>query len=215
MAELKNRIGLPLLALAFVIASCGADSSIEATGITATSEVGGSGGSMEMTEGPGLVPEATPLISQLTAAPDQMSDADLVTILEQAKLTKSWGCGLGFRLSSEDQHVALFFYPNSENASESPVIFPDETWNASILIGNDLLANNCDDVIEPDEPEAYSVANWPLSAGTLTFTPPDDPTCVGASVVGTVEGAVVGTPTGEVSLGSLTIMNEAFGCFAG
>lgn len=215
MAQLKKRIGLPLLALALVVASCGADSSIEATGTTATSEVGGSGGSMEMTEGPGLVPEATPLISQLTAAPDQMSDADLVTILEQAELTKSWGCGLGFTLSSEDQHVALFLHPKSEIASESPVTFPDETWNASILIGNDLLANNCDDVIEPDEPEAYSVANWPLSAGTLTFAPPDDPTCVGESVVGTVDEAVVETPNGELSLGSLSITNEAFGCFAG
>ncbi len=215
MAHLKNRIGLPLLALAFVAASCGADSSIEATATTATSEAGGSGGSMEMTEGPGLVPEATPLISLLTAAPDQMSDADLVTILEQAELTESWGCGLGFTLSSEDQHVALFLYPMSENASESPVSFPDKTWNASIVIGNDLLANNCDDVIEPDEPEAYSVANWSLSAGTLTFTPPDDPTCVGASVAASLDGAVVETPTGELALGSLMIVNEAFGCFAG
>lgn len=215
MAELKNRIGLPLLGLAFVIASCGADSSIVATGTTGTTEVGGSDGSMEMTEGPGLVPEATPLISQLIAAPDQMSDDDLVSILEQAELTKSWGCGLGFTLSSEDQHVALFFYPMSENASKSPIAIPDESWNASIVIGNDLLANNCDDVIEPDEPEAYSVANWPLSAGTLTFTPPDDLTCVGASVVATVDDAVVKTPNGEVPLGSLTIVNDAYGCFAG
>ncbi len=80
MGQLNKRMGLPIAALAFVVASCGADSTIEATGTTVTSEGAGSVGSIEMTEGPGLVPEATPLISQLTTAPDQMSDADLVTI---------------------------------------------------------------------------------------------------------------------------------------
>lgn len=212
MDQLKRRLGLALAVMTLFVASCGADSTIDATG---GSETGETVGSIEMTEGPGLVPEGTPLISQLTAAPDQMSDADLVTILEQAELTESWGCGLGFALSSADQHVALYLTPRSDNPTQSLVTFPDDTWRASVVIGNDLLSNHCDDVIEAGEPEPYSVANWPLVAGTLTFTPPADPTCVGESVVGTIDGAVVETPTGELALGSLSTVNDAFGCFPG
>ncbi|MEZ5341101.1 MAG: hypothetical protein R2706_06535 [Acidimicrobiales bacterium] len=194
-------------ALAFVLSGCGADGTVTTVGAPTTT--------IESTSGPGLVGEPTPLVSQLTAAPDSLSSDELVAIARDAQLTVSWGCGLGFTLASADQHVALYLYPASNEATASPVSFPDPTWSGVLVVGNDLLSNHCDDVMEDDEPVPYQIAEWALGAGTLTFDAPADAITRPQSVTGELVGGVVDTPAGPFELEALTIVNDAFGLFAG
>jgi hypothetical protein len=159
-----------------------------------------------------VVDELTPAFDVSALPPDQ-----LVALLQEADLSMSWGCGLGFTLSSPDQRVALHLTPNDyETVPSSPAAFPDEAWQATIMIGKNLMVHHCDDVLEGWEPEAIFAAEWPLISGTLEFDPPESSSC---GAVGPVEailsGIVVETPEGPVDIGDLTVVNEAYGCFAG
>jgi hypothetical protein len=142
---------------------------------------------------------------------------ELVTMLRDADLSASWGCGLGFTVSSPDQRVALYLSPTEMRATpEPPISFPAAGWNASVAVGKNLLVNHCDDVIEGWEPEAVIAAEWPVISGTLDFEAPQGQGCGGIGPVeATLTGVVVETPEGPVELGDLTVVNEAYGCFAG
>ncbi|MEX0796463.1 MAG: hypothetical protein WD274_07200 [Acidimicrobiia bacterium] len=159
------------------------------------------------------------VVDELTPAFDvaALPADELVTMLQEADLSMSWGCGLGFTLSTPDQRVALYLSPNDyEAVPNSPVSFPDDAWQASVAVGKNLMANHCDDVLEGWEPEAVFAAEWPVISGTLEFEPPESASC---GAIGPVEanlsGIVVETPEGPVDLGDLTVVNEAYGCFAG
>ena len=159
------------------------------------------------------------VVDGLTPAYDlaALSSAELVTMLEEADLTMAWGCGLGFTLSTPDQRVALWLWPNDQaTVPNPPVNLSDGTWQASVAVGKNLMMNHCDDVIEGWEPEAVFAAEWPVISGTLEFGPPESVSC---GAIGPVEanltGIVVETPDGSVDLGDLAVVNEAYGCFAG
>ncbi len=142
---------------------------------------------------------------------------ELVALLDEADLSTSWGCGLGFTVSTPDQRVALWLFPTDQAAVPNPsVSLSDGAWQASVAVGKNLLVNHCDDVIEGWEPEAVFAAEWPVISGTLDFEPPEEPSC-GATgpVEASLTGIVVETPEGPIDLGDLTVVNEFYGCFAG
>ena len=159
------------------------------------------------------------VVDELTPAFDvaALPADELVAMLQESELTTSWGCGLGFTLSTPDQRVALYISPNDYEALPNPPIsFPDDAWRASIAVGKNLLANHCDDVLEGWEPEAVFAAEWPVITGTLEFEPPEAASCGPTGPVeATLTGIIVETPEGPVDLGDLTVVNEAYGCFAG
>lgn len=159
-----------------------------------------------------VVDEVTPAFD-VAALPAE----ELVAMLEEAELTMSWGCGLGFILSTPDQRVALYISPNDyEAVPNPPITFPDDAWRASVAVGKNLMVNHCDDVLEGWEPEAVFAAEWPVISATLKFEPPKTASCGGTGPVeADLTGVVVETPEGPVDLGDLTVFNEAYGCFAG
>lgn len=58
-------------------------------------------------------------------------------------------CGIGFAVSTEDQHVALVIHlGDTSDAVEVPVSLPDDRWVAEVVIGKHLMAQWCDDVVE-------------------------------------------------------------------
>ncbi|CAN5859181.1 hypothetical protein BH23ACT4_BH23ACT4_02770 [soil metagenome] len=159
------------------------------------------------------------VVDELTPAFDvaALSAGELVTMLQEADLTTSWGCGLGFTLSTPDQRVALYLYPTDHEASPNPPdSFPDDAWHASVAVGKNLMVNHCDDVLEGWEPEAVFAVEWPVVSGTLDFEPSEIGSCGAIDPVeATLTGIVVETSEGPVDLGDLTVVNEYYGCFAG
>lgn len=143
--------------------------------------------------------------------------AELVTMLRDADLSVSWGCGLGFTLSSPDQRVALHLSPSDfEALPDPPISFPTEEWTASVVVGKNLMVYHCDDVLEGWEPEPVFAAEWPVISGTLEFEPPETASCGAIGPVGAnLTGVVVETPEGPVDLGDLSVVNESYACFAG
>jgi len=194
---------------ALVLAGCADDSSIVSTNTEAPPTT-----LLEKLE-PEFAIERTPLWAQLTAAPDSLTDAELGLVVATTSLTESWDCGIGFTLASEDQHVAVYVSQSQPDATEPPIVLPDGSWDAWLVVGNDLLANHCDDVIEEGEPERVVVAQWPIIAGTLTFTPPSISECTAVPVTGSLEAAIADAPEGPIELGTLALVNNAFGCLAG
>lgn len=148
---------------------------------------------------------------------DALSPEQLANMLRGADFNTSWGCGLGFTISTADQRVALYLNPTDYDAVPvSPVSFASVDWEAEVVIGKNLLANHCDDVVEGWEPQPEVAATWALMSGTLDFEAPSGEPCgSGSPVIATLVDALVDTPQSPVELGDLTIVNDAYGCFAG
>ncbi len=148
--------------------------------------------------------------------PTELDDSEWREILETADLAVSWDCGLGFQLSTEDQRIALRIHPVDMEQPSPTANFPDPAWEADLIVGKHLQVNNCDDVIEGWEPVPQVVSVWPITGGSLSFVAPADSGCgMTGPVTATLEDITVTTPTGEVELGDLKAVNEAYGCFAG
>ncbi len=150
--------------------------------------------------------------------PENLDTGELSAMLEDANLEVSWGCGIGFAISSADQRVALFVRQTDfEVLADSPVIFPDSRWQGEVVIGKNLLIYNCNDAIEGWIPQPVEAVRWALVGGTLDFeAPPGDSLCSGGDpVTATLHGAQVETPLGIRDLGDLDMVNTAYGCFAG
>jgi hypothetical protein len=149
--------------------------------------------------------------------PAALSTDELVGMLTAADFTESWPCGYGFAASTADQRVGLVMYADSEPPATGTVSLPDTAWRADLLVGKDLFAQSCDDVIEFWEPATIITATWPLAAGTFELALPDTavPGCGANDVTTTLVGAMVDTPLGPISLPELDLANTAWGCFAG
>lgn len=131
-------------------------------------------------------------------------------------LEREWECGHGFWVGTEDQTAALRFHFGGETPAPE-VTLPDPDWEAVMLIGTDLYAEWCTDVIVDGEP--VPVVHWelPIVAGRLVIDgePPSAPF---ESTVLTVEasGLVVELPDGQrVPLGTITITNRSWGLLPG
>jgi hypothetical protein len=131
-----------------------------------------------------------------------------------------YGCGYGFWLGSPDQEVAVRFGADNESvaAGELPqrTTLPDDVWDATVLIGEDLYANWCDDVLEPGEPVPAVAERWPITAGTITLHAPAPADVCPHEVRATATGLEATRPDGvTVELGERELVNDGWGCFAG
>jgi hypothetical protein len=149
--------------------------------------------------------------------PALLTAEDWVALVEGADFTAAWGCGIGFAVSTADQHVALLVHADAMGqAIDSVVTLPHEQWSAQVLVGKQLMAQWCDDAVELWEPTPTVSGTWQITAGTLDFGPGTAPeTECNGTVTATLEGIRVDTPSGEIALGDLELVNQAFGCFAG
>lgn len=131
-----------------------------------------------------------------------------------------YGCGYGFWLGSPDGRVAVRFAADQDLAARGDLpreaTLPDPVWDATVLIGEDLYANWCDDVVVVGEPEPVVAEEWPVTAGTITLRDPgvaaDCPAEARATVAGLEATRADGT---TVELGSRELTNDTWGCFAG
>lgn len=158
-------------------------------------------------------------------------DADRVVVFEELdvlvedpaaiEVTEHHPCGFGFTAATADQHAALLVSPTTGTGlggapEGGSITLPDPGWNAMLRVGTDLMSNWCDDVLEPDEPTPVWYAEWPVTAGSLQFAPPDGPGCDGAPITADLVNLVVTTTDGtDLSFPELSITNAAWGCFAG
>ena len=149
--------------------------------------------------------------------PAVLTDEDWVALVESAELTKSWDCGIGFAVSTEDQRVALVVHATTTDDPVDRVVeLPDDRWSAQVQVGKHLMTQWCDDSIELWESTPTVSGTWQITAGTLDFGAGELPgtECDGTVTAG-LSGIRVETPEGEIALDDLQLVNEAFGCFAG
>jgi hypothetical protein len=145
-------------------------------------------------------------------------DVELVEQLTSATLDTHWPCGYGFAVSDAAQRVGLFVQPTTPEPPEpGTVTLPDERFTATVIVGEHLFVNHCDDVMEWFEPEQTRLAEWDVVSGRFDYRPEGvGGVCSQTPSVTTVLSEVrVATPTGPVALGPIELVNEAFGCFAG
>ncbi|MFO7960124.1 MAG: hypothetical protein R6U94_04160 [Nitriliruptoraceae bacterium] len=134
-------------------------------------------------------------------------------------MMEEYGCGYGFWLGSPDERVAVRLAAAPEIAAAGALSrvtdLPDDAWDATVLIGEDLYANWCDDVVEPGEPEPDVAEQWPMTAGTITLQSVPSADCP-TEVRGSVSGLEATRPDGTVvDLGERDVGNDTWGCFAG
>jgi len=134
------------------------------------------------------------------------------------ELTEDWGCGYGFSVSDKAQETMLQIdHVGDADQVAGTVTFPDPAWEGAVLVGTDLAANWCSDVI--DEPQAEVDETWTIVEGTLTFAgevPPSDGTSADQPVRAELTDVVVEGADGErVELGDLSLSNDSWGFFAG
>lgn len=145
--------------------------------------------------------------------PDSLAEADLP---EPAVLTQEWGCGFGFWLSNADQSVALRLAYTGEGSPPATTQLPSPLWEARLIIGTDLYANWCDDVIEADEPTP--VEHWvlPVVGGRIDVEGEAPEPFSGGELTFTADALVVELPDGtQVTWGDVAGRNSSWGFMAG
>jgi hypothetical protein len=152
----------------------------------------------------------------VTACSDnEVAEPTNAGIAADAELSEFWPCGVGFAASNADQTVALFVYSNNSEPNP-PITFPDPTWDARLVLGEDLLANHCDDVIEEGEPIPVIEEEWVINGGTLEFDDPGTGLCgAPGPVTGTLTGLTAENNDSTVDIGDVEVVNDSYGCFAG
>ena len=134
-------------------------------------------------------------------------------------LTETHHCGYGFYLGDGDQTWALkVTYRDFQAARAGEVpresALPGDSWYAELEAGQDLFANWCDDVLEPDEPTPEIRAVWNVSGDVEMTGLPDPGECGPATA--NLTGLEARNDTGDViSLGDLDVENALWGCLAG
>jgi hypothetical protein len=133
----------------------------------------------------------------------------------------SYGCGYGFWLGTPEQDVAVVLAVTDHEAASmgdvpERVSIPDDAWDATVLAGRDLFSNWCDDVLEPDEPEAVTREEWEITGGTITLHHPAPELGCQGGLTATLQGLEATRSDGTtVDLGDREVTNETWGCFAG
>lgn len=134
-------------------------------------------------------------------------------------LTTEWGCGNGFWISNPQQTAALHLSYRGEGRPDRQVELPHPAWEAAVVLGENIHANWCDDVLEPGEPVAEEQARLPVVAGQLALVGDiPDGTGGGGGHSATLEASdlEVALPNGaRQPLGSITITNSNWGLVAG
>ncbi len=127
--------------------------------------------------------------------------------------TDDYPCGEGFWAATPTQQAALLIPLRTGDAEVTAGTDDLATVeNAELRLGHDLMANWCDDVIEPGEPEPDVTASWAIVGGTITVEIDDAAGTATAELRRVVARRSDGT---EVLLGDATITNDAWAVYAG
>lgn len=150
--------------------------------------------------------------------------APAVGKVAEARLEVHHGCGHGLFAGTRDQTVALRLawrgdaLPAIEPASfeMGPYTLPHEDWEGEVLVGADLYANWCDDVVVAGDPEPDVAETWPVTGGELAITVHPGRGPCGPLVEGTVTDLEVRSRDGAtVTVPAVDLLNDAWGCMAG
>lgn len=134
-----------------------------------------------------------------------------------AAMTDTYGCGYGFWIGNPSQTAALRFQYLGDDGRAADAELPDPRWSAELLVGTDLYANWCDDVIGPDEPEPRVTARYEIVGGSIAIIgePPGEPF---QPTELTLEASGLEVRTDErtsETIGDVVIVNSSYGVFAG
>lgn len=138
--------------------------------------------------------------------------------LADVKLTESYPCGYGFHGSNAAQTVGVTLEIDPSDGRPAAVTtLPDPQWTATLLRGEHLFANWCNDLVAPGTPERVVAESLPIVEGTITI---DGPVPAfdhyGAEVAATLTGLVVEQPDGtRVELSDAELVNTNWGGAAG
>lgn len=138
--------------------------------------------------------------------------------LAQVELTESYPCGRGFQGSNAAQTVGLtaeFVAPSGD--PDATVTLPDPAWDVTVLRGEHLFANWCNDVVAPGDPQRRLTASFLVVAGTITFVgPAPGPDAHTDRFSALLTDLVVEKPDGtRVTLPDVDLVNESWGGAAG
>ncbi len=136
-------------------------------------------------------------------------------------LTQTWGCGHGFWMSDQEQTMGLLIDTGGVDQTAltagTPVDLPDEQWRATVMLGENLFANWCNDVVDETTPQPVITAEFEVTAGTVIpqHIPPFDMACQAEEATLEVRGLTATGPDGDVTIPDMTMVNDSWGCFAG
>lgn len=145
--------------------------------------------------------------------PDTFTAEDLP---DPTVLTVEWGCGHGFWLGSSDQTVALQLAYTGDGPPPATTELPSPDWDVRLIVGSDLYANWCDDVIEADEPTPIEHWVLPVTGGRITVLGEAPAPFSGGELGFTADDLVVELPDGATApWGDFSGRNPTWGFFAG
>lgn len=138
--------------------------------------------------------------------------------LAELELTESYPCGHGFQGSNAAQTIGLTADFVAPAGDPDPVVhLPDPAWEVTVVRGEHLFANWCNDLVPPGSPEPRVTASLPVVAGTIGFEGPvPGPDAHTDRFTGRLTDLVVEKPDGtRVTLPDATLVNDAWGGAAG
>lgn len=133
------------------------------------------------------------------------------------EMTETYGCGYGFWIGNPSQTAALRFQYLGDDGRAVDAELPDPRWSAELLVGTDLYANWCDDVIGPDEPEPRVTARYEIVGGSIAVIgePPGEPFQPTELTLEASDLEVRTDASTTEPIGDVTIVNSSYGIFAG
>ena len=156
------------------------------------------------------------LVSLVALASCGGSSGDIGEITPLDELTETYGCGHGFWVGNPEQTTALRFQYLGDDGQAPDANLPSDEWQVQLIDGQDLYANWCDDVIEPNEPEPLVVRTLEVIRGSLDVIGEPPAPFEGGSLTLEATGLALETPDGEIiELGDIEIENPSYGFLAG
>ncbi len=139
---------------------------------------------------------------------DDVELTPITDILSEV-FTHEYGCGYGIWAAAPTQQAAIMF---DVGQTTEPVTYQlADQKLAELRLGHGLMANWCDDVIEPDEPEPEVQEVWKLVGGTIQLVAVSQ-----SSARAELRDVIARRPDGsDVVLGDATMTNRSWGVFAG
>jgi hypothetical protein len=146
--------------------------------------------------------------------------------VDSAEWTEHWDCGFSFEASNTEGTQRLVIRPlaggGSTASAAGTVELPSPDWIVAVELGEHFGAGGwsedhaCTDLPDADDPEERVDETWEVVEGSLTIGPPEPIVEWPGTARVTAEGLVAETPDGElVSLDTITVRSDCWGCFAG
>ena len=143
----------------------------------------------------------------------ELVDIEPVTDGLEAFLDDEYGCGYGFASATADQSASMIVSFTDIDWETGPELgtYDLADLDGTIRFGIDLMANWCDDVVEPGEPEPIVDETWEIVGGSLDFSQTDNRLAVGVFT----DVVAVDADGNEHQLGDVEVANGMWGFFAG